>query len=1379
MKKVLLNLVFIALSFASFSQNYVFEKITTRDGLSQNDVNDIYQDRDGFLWISTHDGLDRYDGYQFKTFRADADNPNSISGNLVYNIVEDLDGNLWIAVSGKGLCKFNLKTEQFTSFKNTPDHPDVLSSNDVTCMMASKDGSVWAGSHNGINIIKPENGNYSITKIEIPGINLTGINDIDEDALGRKWVCTRQGLFIFQSGNINEPPVIINGWQAYSTLCIAGDEIFTSSYRGTFKLTFNWDDLSNFKSKRLNNIKATKILADKSGNLFLGSNRGLYVVERNKPESDVFKEPLHFVEGLEGNNISNNNIRSLCEDKSGIIWIGTTGGGLNKYNPKKKKFRHFTETREKGSLSGRKIRTIYEDTNYNLWIGTMGAGLNFLPNSKVRNYHSGFKVIDLNDNFLQNDIYSIIDDSKQNKPGIIAGIGYTSVLFRISCAHNVLKREPLGILDSIKTITFSMLKDRNGNLWFGTYGTTGLYKLIRDNGSERFLNYHADGTKNSLPSNRIRSLLEDDKGNIWIGTSDGLCLLTPEEQRKKKPLFKIFKNEPGNPSSISFNYILPVFQSKNGTIWVGTLGGGLNKMIYSSNPDSIKFERFTTQNGLPSNAIKGILEDDSGFLWISSNKGLTRFSLKDKSIINYGISDGLQDFEFSELACCKLHDGEMLFGGVNGVTAFFPDEISKDLSVPKVGLTDFQILNSSVKVGQKIHGRVLLKDGINHTKEVNLKYSENSFSIYFSCLQFSSPSRNRFKYILEGFDKDWVSTNADDRIAKYTNLPPGKYTFKLLASTGDGVWTPKPKMVYINIKAPWWRSRSAMVAYVLFFLSVVVFFQRYSFIRIKQKNELLMEHFEKEKIQELSQMKLRFFTNISHEFRTPLALIVGPLEKLMRHGAELSKEKILENYALMHRNASILLSLINQLVDFRKFEQGKMKLRTSNSNVILFLKNIFASFEQLAEDKKIDYQFTCSDDKLELWFDSYLLERIMYNLLSNAFKFTNEGGTIELKVTENTEQVIIQVIDSGVGIPKDMQKNIFHRFYQADRIENRKVGSTGIGLSFTKGLIEMHHGKIDFESEENKGTTFTIKFRKGSSHFAEEEIKNDSDGWDGGARDVALPSPVEKAKKDKDKAQDRLKYNLLFIDDNFELRQFVKDSLSYKYNVMLAENGKDGLDKVHKANPDIIVSDIMMPIMDGLEFCETLKNDLPICHIPLILLTAKSSLENRVESYKCGADAYISKPFDMEMLDVRIQNLIESRKKLKERFRTATTITPSEVTTTKTDELLFEKIMTIVEKNMSNGEFRIKDLASECGLTQPSLNKKIKAFTGLTASLFIRTIRLKRAAQLLATGNYFVSDVTYEVGFTDLKYFRKCFINEFGMTPSEYAAAKKNEGTTK
>ena len=829
MRNYLLTILTI-LSYVASAQNYVFDKITTLEGLSQNDVNIIYQDSQGFLWLGTHDGLNRYDGYSFKTYHVNPNSEEGIHSNLIFDIAEDNNDNLWLATSDKGICKFNLQTEKFTPLYNTKTNPNLLLANQVIKVLPKGDNTVWVGTGLGLNVLKWDGESYTTKKItseNTPELESSDINDIKEDVYGRVWVTTRSGLYVFtEKEGAYSVTTIRQEDNIAKNIIVGDDEIIASFVSGIYRITLNMEDLSDIQSTKISDLNANCILLNRDGDLFAGNELGLYVFESDPHNKRLFQEPLHFTEGWETNSLSKNVVVSLFEDKSGIIWIGTNGGGLNKYNPKKKKFRHFNKTRIEGSLSYNKVRAIFEDRSRNIWVGTEGGGINFLSNKRRDNYTSGWEKIDVNSGSQQNRVYSFLDLNEEGPVEIIAGAGYPKVITKLKESYPVPTIVDTNEFTEVNNSVFTSIKAKDGTIWLGTYGRrNGLIRYKRTHEGYKVDDFTPNDNPGSITSYNIRSLLQDCYGNLWIGTDRGLNFLSPEEQDKENPNFIVFKKGELD-NTLSHNYILPIFQAMDSTIWIGTMGGGLNRVIYNSDPDKITFEAITTEDGLPNNVIKGILEDDYGFLWFSSNKGLTRFDLKDRLFISYGINDGLQDYEFSELACCKLSSGEMLFGGVNGINAFFPKDIISDMSTPEVAFTDFQILNQSVVPGEVRNGRVVLKKSINYTKKVRLKYAENSFSVYFSSLHFSAPAQNNYKYILEGFDSEWIIKDASDRIAKYTNLRPGTYIFKVLASNNDGVWADDPKTLKVVITPTWFLSISAWVFYFVVFITLVWFFQK-------------------------------------------------------------------------------------------------------------------------------------------------------------------------------------------------------------------------------------------------------------------------------------------------------------------------------------------------------------------------------------------------------------------------------------------------------------------------------------------------------------------------------------------------------------------------
>ncbi len=678
-----------------------------------------------------------------------------------------------------------------------------------------------------------------------------------------------------------------------------------------------------------------------------------------------------------------------------------------------------------------------------------------------------------------------------------------------------------------------------------------------------------------------------------------------------------------------------------------------------------------------------------------------------------------------------------------------------------------QICNRSVATGKAINGRVILKNNLNNIQKLDLKHNENSFSFEFAALHYASPEKNKYAYLLEGFDEEWIFTTAQNRIARYTNLSPGDYTLHVKASNSDGIWIDTPLSLNINIAQPMWLTYPALMIYAILSVAGLWFFRKYTLITNIRKNQLLIEHLEKEKIEELSQLKLRFFTNVSHEFRTPLTLIMGLIERLKDPLQSATRDERNRYYDKIHRNSQVLLNLVNQLLDFRKVEQGKHTIRVIEGNIGQYIQNLCDNFNELARKKKIDYTFIC-ENELEGWYDRDIVERVMFNLLSNAFKFTNEEGeiTVSLEKDENSDLLRLEVSDNGIGMSKKVQDHMFERF--SDAYVKREHGS-GIGLSYTKGLIELYHGGITFRSKPNIGTTFSLTFPYRKEAFANDEIVDDKEESTEATKDVNWVLESENSELDHlEKSAGKKEHTILLVEDNRDILFYLHEHFKKVYDIAIAYEGKEALEVCLKSNIDLVISDVMMPGMDGLTFCEKLKNDDRINHIPVILLTAKKSLDNKVTGYEKGADAYISKPFDMHELEARMESLIISRKKLLSKIRKNIDISPSEVEVTSLDEKFLKRVITYIEENIGISEFTVEMLARECGMSQLHLNKKLKIIVGQTANAFIRTMRLKRAAQLLAKNRYSVNEVMYEVGFIDAKYFRTCFKKEFGMTPSDY-----------
>lgn len=1335
-----------------------FKHYTSQNGLSQNDIRAIFQDSDGYIWIGTHGGLNRFDGYSFKKYIRNENKHYNISSNLISSIDEDTLGNLWIGTDDMGLMQYDKYQDKFIHYSNREEN--LLTDNHIKTLFCDSKNTIWALTEKGLNIIRRNNGKVSIDKHHFnDNMNFGGY----EDPKGNIWFGTRKGLIRYIGENNKGEHQFINykidGLNEVRYISSNDSSLLVSNNYGLFMLPFK--GLESNKPILHSIVKARQInqhLSDANGNIWYTTQYGLFVTFKENEElrTKQFKNLWN-----NANSLSGDITTVLLEDNNNLIWIGTNGNGLNQYNPRKKNFEHYSKTNDPGSLGFNKIRAITKDSQDNLWFGTEGGAVSFIEKLETKyNFNSGFKTINVNPKG-QNFVYAIEEARFENKNKIFIGTGYNAN-FIVAKINKEIGYD-LSIVDEHPDApVFCIIQDSKKNIWAGTYNG-GLYYFEMDAQGE-ILNMHHFNTKSGINSDIVRSIAEDNNGNIWIGTDNGINKLINGVELGKKSKIVSYKSDFENPNSLSYNYILPLFTARSGEIWVGTLGGGLNKIIPGDTPSGDQFTRITVKDGLPSNVVKAIEEDEDGNLWLATNHGLSKFNPSTHEIVNYGINDGLQDLEFGELASITLDDGQMIFGGVNGFNTFYPKEIKSDKSKINIVFNTLTVLNTEVITNQKINGRVLLDKSINKAKKVNLNYDENSFSVSFSGLNFISPNNNKYAYILENFEEKWTQTNSEQRIAKYTNIPPGRYVLKVKASNADGNWNDVPKSLVIEISPPIWSTPAASVVYLMLFLLALWFFRKYTIITHFKKSQLLIEHLEKEKIEEISQLKLKFYTNVSHEFRTPLTLILGLVDRLKMVHNQLSSQERENYFAKIYRNSQVLLNLINQLLDFRKVEQGKMPLAVAEGDINHYIKLLKDNFNELAKRKNIEYSLI-NEDTIYGYFDKEILERILFNLLSNAFKFTkNEGEIIVTLEKLNDEYFNLEITDTGVGISEEMQLHLFERF--ANSNHSQKVG-TGIGLSYTKSLVELYHGEISFISKKDVGTKFTLKLPFSKSLFRDDEISTNIHDLDKFNKDVnwLLETEGELLKPKHDPQKEN---TVLFVEDNDDILFYLEDHFKNSYNILVAGNGKEALEKCLDEHIDIIVSDVMMPEMDGFEFCEKLKEDERINHIPVILLTARKSTDEKLKGFEKGADAYIGKPFEMSELETRIASLLLSRKRLLKKIRKNIDLKPKEIEITSLDEKFLKRLMSTIEQNIGETEFTVEMLAKECGMSQLHLNKKLKILVGQTANAFVRSIRLKRAAQLLAKERYSVNEVMYEVGFLDAKYFRSCFKKEFGKTPSEY-----------
>ncbi|MGQ1910313.1 hybrid sensor histidine kinase/response regulator transcription factor [Marinifilum sp. RC60d5] len=1364
-----------------------FEHLTTLNGLSQNDINFIFQDSKGFMWFGTVDGLNRYDGMSFVQYRSTSLMEYPIDSNLPFCMVEDSKGNFWIGTSDNGVWFFDRKKEEFHKIPEVVDGKRIILDTKIVNVLIDSKEQLWIATPNGLcvfDINAYRKGKYDSTVFSTDEVvskrsviaGMRTANLIKEDSKGRVWIGNGSGLFFVEltaEKKLKQYRLKELSYGPFKDIIKTKTGYLTSGGQGVFYFN-DFDKPEEIKVKRLVTYSFSSFLKSSKNYVFGGNSQGLFQFDWNEKKMKL-KLINHFTSEYHNpNSLTKNNITDIFEDRSGLLWVGTNGGGLNQLDLNEKKFYRVGRSNNKGSIAYNKVRAVYEDKAGNLWIGTEGGGISFLSVKNKKDFKSGFLNINVdNKNLGQNYVYCYdsIPGEVHNK--VLMGVGYPN---RVGIAtlkgENDISVEYYP--DLVQNPVFASAVDRAGNIWLGTYGA-GLYRVAYDHKTNKLIvknHYTAEG-KGSIASNVVRSVLEDASGNIFVGTDHGLCMLPFNEKSASNPFFLKATRTVGDPTSLAHNYVLDMYLDSKQRVWVGTMGGGLC-LLQEYYGNDFKFKRYSSKQGLPNDVIKGIEEDASGNLWISTNKGLTSFNTDSEEIRNYNVSDGLQDYEFSECASYTKENGEMIFGGVNGFNIFNPREIEDNPYGSQVEFNELFVLNEKILTGKEYKRNVILSNEMPSTDTISLKYSQNSFTVGFTALHFVAPDKINYKYLLEGFDTEWNMVNSVEPRANYTNIPPGDYKLKVLATNNDGVWTTQPSVLHIEIVPPFWRTIYAFFIYIVVFVVLLVFFRRYSVIAVTKKNELMMEHFEQEKIEELVQMKLQFFTNISHEFRTPLTLIQSPLEKLISKKDRVDEEYRQKNYSLMIKNVRMLNRLITQLMEFRKLERGKMPLAVTRGNVIDLVKQVFDAFNEIAQSKNIRFELINTYPSIELWFDFDKIEKVLFNLLSNAFKFTPQGGQVAIVVGEEEvdgkEWVKIEVKDNGPGISKDKLPYLFDRFYQTGSHKLSKVSGTGIGLAFAKNLVNLHHGKISVESNPSIATVFSIHLPKGKLHFKKEDFSTQVHESSVNTQTIVKDYQHEKPMSDINR---ELKFNndkplVLIVEDNYDVQSLIKSNLEDKFNCIQGFNGKEGLELCKKYNPDVIISDVMMPVMDGFEMCNMIKNDQAICHIPIVVLTAKTTNEDKLTGLTEGAMAYLSKPFNIDVLIAQINTILEARKTVKREFNRKVEVEPKEITFTSIDEKLLERLLKVVEENISNPEFTVVQLGREVGISQSILNKKLKALLGQTANVFIRTIRLKRAAQLFKLDRLSVTDVVYEVGFNDMKYFRECFRKQFDTTPSEY-----------
>lgn len=1362
MRKHIHFLVFwIASPLLLSAQSLVFENLNTENGLSQNAVLAIAQDHRGFMWFGTNNGLNRYDTREFKVYKHDPGDSHSLSLSYIDILLYDSHHTLWIGTR-QGLNRYIPETDNFQRISSIP-----LTSS-IATIYEDRNGLIWVWASTGLFLSDEKQTIFR--RIAIPDSVLglpafSAPHAFYQDSQGSFWIGSSTGLakVEFQKDHVQIQTFRHGNDQPHSLSDNAVTSIIEDQYRrlwigtlhggldlyeapsGSFK---HFSHSVNGQGPVSNNIRVLK--KDSTGKIWIGTQKGLSILD---PDNQQFISYQHQAENKKS--LSHNSIYSIFMDHQHTIWLGTYWGGVNSVSPYNTSFQTYQVEQHPARINNNVVSAVIEDHDHNLWVGTEGGGVCYL------NRHTNGTTTYQNDpnstSSLGSDLIKTIYSDKDGNIWIGTHGGGLNLLDHATghFTHYLYKdNDPVTLGSEV----LSVMEDTDKRFWVGTQ--QGLFLFTREKKALHPLPLPA-GLSGAFERTSIYALIETKDNKKWLGTSNGLYCWNGDDH----PLARYTIHD-----GLTTNEINCLYEDRKGNIWIGLHFGGL--AFYD--PPSGKFTVYSTRDGLADNNVQGILSDGKDDLWISTGNGLSKFNPSTRAFKNYSRSDGLAGNSFNINSCCRSGEGELFFGGYNGLTFFNPTRIEINSVPPSTVITNLKLFDHIVGIDDEVK---LLDRDINLTKQITLTYKQNVFTLQFATLNYVRPWKNKYAYKLAGFDQDWNYPPTPS--ATYMNLPAGDYTFLVKGANNDGIWG-EPASLHIRIRPPFWKTIWAYSLYILFIGAILFLIGRFFVMRSLMKRD-----------KELTQFKLNFFTNISHEIRTHLSLISGPVEELISSSDMAGRNT--GKLRSIKKNADSLLHLVTELMDFRKVESGSLVLNITQQNIVSFLKEVYTSFHDLAITKNIKTDFIASGENIPLYFDRVQMEKVFSNLLSNSLKFTPPGGCITILIEEKKEVVTITITDNGKGILPENLPKLFTNYFQEGAQEGHNIGY-GIGLALAKSIVEYHKGTITVDSRltspaYNNKTTFEVTLLKGKEHMSISSIVNLSEASIQSLTNVPhftqpeipLGSPI-----DIPVSGNEAKDTILLVEDNAEIRSFIRESLENYYQVIEAENGRSGWESATEQIPDIIISDVMMPEMDGFTLCEKLKEDSRTSHIPVILLTAMSSTDDQISGLKRGADIYITKPFSIQVLLLQLSNLLKAREKIRDWFNSnftpltdparstqyqvgtpeASPETPSGISFQDNDFL--QNLAGIIEAHLDDPTFNVFLLAKKAAMSHTILYKKLKALTRLSVNDFIKTIRFKKAVELMRKKEYSITEISYMVGFSDRKYFSKEFKKQFGKSPQEY-----------
>jgi len=1304
-------------------------------GLSNNAVTSIYQDHNGLMWFGTYDGLNRYDGYNFTIYRNEFNDTNSLANNRIACITEDRHQRLWIGTRG-GFSIYNRSNGRFSGLRYLPykSAKEKRITVSVNAVLPGKGEIIFIGTNGEGLLIDRSKGPASQAPLKMGQALITQyeVTSVATDAAQHTWLFVRGvGLCSYddQSGTVK----VVND-SIRNGIALQADQqgrLWLGADEGLYKYDIAANTFTSVLTTHSKRI--VHLLIDRQQTLWIASDgEGVFTMPLSTGQITRLASPQN------KELLTSTAVFSIFEDHEGRKWIGTLRGGVNILDPGKAGFASVThDPLNPNSLINDFTLSLCEDADHNIWIGTDGGGLSIW--NRQQNRFTNYKNLSGNAHSLCSDFVTcIIKDFQQDiwittwGTGIYRYNKAAGSFEHYACMNPVNGREDKN--------TWILYEDAEKTLWAGVCTGGPLYRLNRS--AHRFEAFDSRLTN-------ILSMAEDSKGTLWAG--DYTSLIKVDKATKRHIIFNI-------------GYPVRVFhEDKAGNCWIGTEGGGL----FLFNRGTGAYTRYTKANGLSNNSILQILEDKSGNLWISTFYGISKFNPQKRTFSNYSQSDGLLCNQFNYNAALALPSGEFIFGGIRGLNIFYPDSLPFLPSIPKVLLTGLKVDNVPIEQAEKY----VTKRADEHIRALRIPYNKAVLAFDFVAPEYSAPDKIDYAYYMEGWDKGWNYVGKT-RTANYTRLHEGDYTFRVKTTNSAGSWNKQEYALQITILPPWYRSWWAYLLYTALIAGLAYTYLRYKAERTKLAFDIQLARLETEKEKELNEKKLAFFTNISHEFRTPLTLIINPVKELLNDGDQ-SGGKGLE---VVYRNARRLLSLVDQLLLFRKADSETDRLKITRLNFHSLCKEVYLCFSQQAKARQINYTFSCDNQQLEVYADREKIEIVLFNLLSNALKYTPENGTVSFTVGETEAHINVTITDTGCGISEDAGQRLFQKFYQAKEKHTPGKAGFGIGLYLSKHFMERHHGELSYTSTAGQGTSFTVQLQKGTHHFEGQYIFEEMTADPAlleelmGNISSELSPPYSTAEKEQKPIGDIVsgKRSILVVDDNAEIRGYLRQLFQEKFLFHEADNGEDGLRIAREHYPDIIISDVLMKGISGVELCNTLKQDPSLNHIPVILLTGNPSQEIKLRGIECGADDYIVKPFEQELLLARVDNILQNRNALQGYFFDKITLKKNDARISAEYKDFLERCIHIVENNLDTDTFNIKVLAAEIGMSHSNLYKKVKSISGHSVNAFIRFIRLRRAAVILLSTDCNVNEAAFGVGINDMRYFREQFSKLFGMNPSEY-----------